>query len=299
MCLSFDEALLLSILSSVIYEVDALLANPKAKEFVQTLAAMDTCCELDLIYEDMVPKDAIKQYVADSPRVRDSNGRLVNLSTAVSLAVSIAGQVFKRILFVAPQLSVSLILGTAFMKEHVQSLLSRAWLMILSSGVSVPLLDDTRRSSSAVKLAKAFVIPPKSEMAVLVKAYLEGLSLLKPLYVKGRLLYAWNGVSWLPAPDKFFLITIAKVGDIVACMQPGTTVGVATNIEQVLLLDDDVDEKRDWRKEVPMNEVPESIWEQAYWLTMMSKHASMWDGRLCQIDSVSHHVKTTGGPIFQ
>jgi Reverse transcriptase (RNA-dependent DNA polymerase) len=25
----------------------------------------------------------------------------------------------------------------------------------------------------------------------------------------------------------------------------------------------------------------------------------MWDGRLGQIDSVSHHVKTTGGPIFQ
>jgi hypothetical protein len=30
-------------------------------------------------------------------------------------------------------------------------------------------------------------------------------------------------------------------------MQPGTTVGVATYIERVLLLDDDVDEKRDWR----------------------------------------------------
>jgi hypothetical protein len=31
-------------------------------------------------------------------------------------------------------------------------------------------------------------------------------------------------------------------------MKPGTTVGVATNIEQVLLLDDDVDEKKEWRK---------------------------------------------------
>jgi hypothetical protein len=39
----------------------------------------------------------------------------------------------------------------------------------------------------------------------------------------------------------------------------GTTVGVTTNIEQVLLRDDDVDEKRDWQKEVPMDEVPESI----------------------------------------
>jgi hypothetical protein len=46
-------------------------------------------------------------------------------------------------------------------------------------------------------------------------------------------------------------------------MQPGTTDGVSTNIEQVLLLHDDVDEKRDWRKEVPMDEVPESIREQA------------------------------------
>jgi hypothetical protein len=32
---------------------------------------------------------------------------------------------------------------------------------------------------------------------------------------------------------------------------------------------------------------------------MLSKHASMWDGRLGQIDSVSRRVKTTGGPIFQ
>jgi hypothetical protein len=80
-------------------------------------------------------------------------------------------------------------------------------------------------------------------------------------------------------------------------VQLGTTVGVATNIKQVLLLDDDVHEKRDWRKELPMDEVPESIREQA--LAIFSKHASMWDGRLGQIDSVSHRLKTTGGPIFQ
>jgi hypothetical protein len=195
-----------------------------------------------------------------TPRVvRDANGRLVNLSAAVSLEVSIADQVFKRTLLVAPQLSESLVLGTAFMEEHVKSLLPRERLMILSSGVSVPLVDDTRRSTSAVKLAKSYVIPPKTEMAVLVKADREGLSLLKPLYVKGRLLYACNGVSCLPAPGECFLIAIANFGDTVACMQPGTAVGVATNIEQVLLLDDDVDEKRDWRKGVPMFEVPESI----------------------------------------
>jgi hypothetical protein len=56
---SSDEVPLLSILSSGIFQVDALLAIPKAKEFVQTLVAMDTCCGLDLIREDMVPKDAI------------------------------------------------------------------------------------------------------------------------------------------------------------------------------------------------------------------------------------------------
>jgi hypothetical protein len=70
---SSDEVPLLSILLSVVYQVDALLATPKAKEFVQTLAAMDTCCGLDLIRENMVPKDAIKQYIADAPRVRDAN----------------------------------------------------------------------------------------------------------------------------------------------------------------------------------------------------------------------------------
>jgi hypothetical protein len=32
---------------------------------------------------------------------------------------------------------------------------------------------------------------------------------------------------------------------------------------------------------------------------MLSKHAFMWDGRLGQIESVSHLVKTTGRPIFQ
>jgi hypothetical protein len=32
---------------------------------------------------------------------------------------------------------------------------------------------------------------------------------------------------------------------------------------------------------------------------MLSKHASMWDGRLGQVDSTGHHVETTGGPIFQ
>jgi hypothetical protein len=127
---------------------------------------MDTCCGLDLIREEMIPKDDIKHYVADLSRVRDSNGRLVNLSAAVSSEVSIADQVFKRKPFVAPQLSVSLILGTAFMEGHAQSLLPRERLMILSTGVSVSLVDDTRRSTSAVKLANAYIIHPKTEMAV-------------------------------------------------------------------------------------------------------------------------------------
>jgi hypothetical protein len=158
-------------------------------------------------------------------------------------------------------------------EEHVKYLLPREKLMVLFSGVSVPLVDDTRRSTSAVKLAKEYVIPPKTDMVVLVKADREGLSLLKPLYVKGRLLYACNDVSCLPAPGECFLITIANFGDTVACMQPGTTAGVATNIEQVLLLDDDVDEKRERRKEVHMDKVPESIREKA--LATFSKHASM------------------------
>jgi hypothetical protein len=79
-------------------------------------------------------------------------------------------------------------------------------------------------------------------------------------------------------------------------MQPGITVGFAINIEQMLVLDDDVDKMREWRKEVPTDEVPELIRELA--LAMLSKHASIWDVRIGQIDSVSHHVKTTGGPIF-
>jgi hypothetical protein len=56
------------------------------------------------------------------------------------------------------------------MEEHVQSLLPLERLMVLSSGMSVPLVDDTLRSISAVNLAKAYVIPPKTEKAVLVKA---------------------------------------------------------------------------------------------------------------------------------
>jgi hypothetical protein len=108
--------------------------------------------------------------------------------------MSNADQVFKITLLVVPQLSVSLIFGTVFMEEHVKSPLPHERLMVLSSGVSVSLVDDTCRSTStttsAVKLAKAYVIPPKTEMNVLVKADREGLSLLKPLCVKGRLLYA-------------------------------------------------------------------------------------------------------------
>jgi hypothetical protein len=46
-------------------------------------------------------------------------------------------------------------------------------------------VDDTRRSTSAVKLAKGHVIPPKIEMAVLVKADREDLPLLKPVLPRG------------------------------------------------------------------------------------------------------------------
>jgi hypothetical protein len=92
------------------------------------------------------------------------------------------------------------------------------------------LVDDIRRTTSAVKLAKAYIIPRKTEIAILFKAYREVLSLMKHLHVKRRLLYACNGVSCLPTTDECFLITIANFGDTVACMQPGTIVGVATNI---------------------------------------------------------------------
>jgi hypothetical protein len=60
---------------------------------------------------------------------------------------------------------------------------------------------------------------------------------------------------------------------LLVCSPVLTSVGVATIIEEVLLLNDDVDEKRNWREQVRMDEVPESIREQA--LAMLSKHASM------------------------
>jgi hypothetical protein len=66
--LSSDEVPLLSILSSGIYQVDTLLATPKPKEFVQTLVAMDACCGLDLIREDMVPKMLLSSMLS-TPRV--------------------------------------------------------------------------------------------------------------------------------------------------------------------------------------------------------------------------------------
>jgi hypothetical protein len=60
---------------------------------------------------------------------------------------------------------------------------------------------------------------------------------------------------------------------LLVCSPVLTSVGVATIIEEVLLLNDDVDEKRNWREQVRMDEVPESIREQA--LAMLSKHASI------------------------
>jgi hypothetical protein len=42
----------------------------RLRSFVQTLVAMDTCCGLGLIREEMVTKYAIKQYIADARRVR-------------------------------------------------------------------------------------------------------------------------------------------------------------------------------------------------------------------------------------
>jgi hypothetical protein len=50
--------------------------------------------------------------------------------------------------------------------------------------VDITICKTTLVREAEHKLAKAYVIPPKTEMAVLVKAGREGLSLLKPLYVK-------------------------------------------------------------------------------------------------------------------
>jgi hypothetical protein len=198
-------------------------------QFVQTLVAMDTCCGLDLIHEDMVPNDAIKQYVADAPCVRDANGRLVNLSAAVSLEVSIADQVFKITLFGRPT--------TLCVVDTEYCVHGRACAVPPSSRNTYgSILCGTTGGRYSpfylrVKLAKAYSIPPKREMAVLAKADREDLSLLKPLYVMGRLLYACNGVSCIPAPGEFFLITISNFGDTFAYTQPGTSVEVATIIE--------------------------------------------------------------------
>jgi hypothetical protein len=157
------------------------------------------------------------------------------------MEVPIADQFFERTLFISLQLSVPLFLGTAFLRVNVQSFLHCEILVVQFYGGLVLLVDDICRSTSAVRLTKLYVIPPKTEMAVLVITYREGLFLLKPLYIKGRLVYASNGVSSLPAPGEYF-------GDIVACMKPDITVYVATNIEHVLIWDDDVDQKREWPK---------------------------------------------------
>jgi hypothetical protein len=139
------------------------------------------------------------------------------------------------------------------MEEQVQSILPHERLMVLSSGLSVPLVDDTRQFTSSVRFCKACEIPPKTEMAVLVTTDWEGLSLLKPLYVNERLLYAskWCLVltrSWLllSSPHHklrwYFYLYAARY--------------YCWYWFSVLLLNDDVDEKRDRQKEKPMDEVP-------------------------------------------
>lgn len=229
-----------------------------AKAMRPIFIALDTCSGYNIIRRSALPSGWERLTIAEErlPALCDANGNPIKLDGAVQLRLRLANQVYSVTFIIAAQLSVDVILGTAFQNKHVRAIQCMARRVQLNSG-TIPILtpdeqtpeflaENSERSGEAslcssadrvrksappyrIRLAKAVTLPGFSQCAVRVSSDARGLCLIEPkhgVFVKYQV-RASNGV-FEAHPDRPTTLVVSNFGETPRKLPKGMVIAYAT-----------------------------------------------------------------------
>jgi transposase InsO family protein len=288
------------------------------------VAVLDTGAGPNLIREDVLPPDweSLRLRGVPVPKVMNASGRLLHSKGVIVLIVQV-GDLRTRVRFyVTAGLAVPCILGCNFIDRHVRSIMPGERRVELREGGSVAITEGSPGSkesrkdeppasatpSTKVRVAKAILLPPRSEAHVTVQTASVGLRFLQNkastseslgitmangvadarpfvpfrvrvvnLSAEPRLLKK-DMVLGFALPHPTMILTLPD------CPGPDTEPAGQTDAENLTAVADD-----SWREEVALGHLGDK--DRARVLDMLSRHRAMWDGHLGTFTATSHRIE--------
>jgi hypothetical protein len=283
------DAPTMPVLSSSIYRVRILLGDIKSELMNAIDAAFDTCASAYIIRRDVLPPEYKIQPCGNMPRLVEGVATVTIRIGCVNLSIDF---------LVARELSVPLILGTAFIDEHVSTIFPDRHRIVLKDLSEVAIIHSSVETSS-VNTIRDYLTPSFSEFVVSVITKRAGLSEIRPATLRSRNIHAANGILEIPSSRSFY-IKIANFSEDTIFFRAGTVVAYATEVKTVVIMGQEGNDDPDnWRKEVDLDEnIPKDIHESA--MKVLESHKEMWmNNSFGEISGVEHRIHTSDGPLRQ
>ena len=288
------------------------------------VAVLDTGAGPNLIREDVLPPnwESLRLRGVPIPRVMNASGRLLHSKGVMVLILQVGGLRTRVRFYVTPGLAVPCILGCNFIDRHVRSILPGDRRVELREGGSVAITENSSGSvepstgnptaaqtpSTKLRVAKAIMLPPRSEAHVSVQTASSGLKFLqsKAMTAESLGITMANGVAEV-RPHVPFRVRVINVSAEPRLLKKDMVLGFAlphptmifavpdsagpgmTPEEQTDTAPDTTVVDDSWREEVALDHLGDS--DKARVLGMLSKHRAMWDGHLGTFTATSHRIE--------
>ena len=288
------------------------------------VAVLDTGAGPNLIREDVLPPnwESLRLRGVPIPRVMNASGRLLHSKGVMVLILQVGGLRTRVRFYVTPGLAVPCILGCNFIDRHVRSILPGDRRVELREGGSVAITETSSGSvepstgnptaaqtpSTKLRVAKAIMLPPRSEAHVSVQTASSGLKFLqsKAMTAESLGITMANGVAEV-RPHVPFRVRVINVSAEPRLLKKDMVLGFAlphptmifavpdsagpgmTPEEQTDTAPDTTVVDDSWREEVALDHLGDS--DKARVLGMLSKHRAMWDGHLGTFTATSHRIE--------
>jgi hypothetical protein len=277
-----EDVPILPVLSSSIYRVRILIGDTNSDLMKTVDAAFDTCASAYIIRRDTLPA-GIEIHPCDKmPNLVDANGDHLKFEGVATVTIGIGALNISADFLVSHTLSVPLILGTAFIDEHVSAIFPDQRRIVLKDLSEVAILHSSVETSS-VKLDCDYLVPSFSEFVVCVTTKRSGLAEIRPASMRSRKIHAANGILEIPSSGPFS-IKIANFSEDAIFLRAGTVVAYATELQAVAIINQEGKDGKDaWIEEVDLDiDLPKDIRESA--MKVLESHKSLWTDHKCRGD---------------
>lgn len=305
---------------------------------IRVRTVLDTGAGPNLIHYDRIDP-AWRTSIRDTttPSLRDASKRAMRTLGVITLLVRI-GQFQAHVQFlVVPNLAVDCILGTTFTDRHVKAIYPRSQTVHFHDAPPVALVGSTSPTAPAsaphdlaqetpsrkLRLARAIVIPPMTQMPATVTAASGGLCFLQnhPRMAHKHLALMAQGVMDL-LPNTPFTVLVSNFGIHPVRLPKNNVLGLALpapahiftfdtthgapDLKKWEIIAEPTDTPpdapetpKDWTNEVKVG-VTNAATKEAV-LDMLQDFKAMWDGRLGTISATKHRIEVTKGtaPVYQ